>query len=94
MAFRTKTSETYGNIRGKPNQPCNYLNRAHKSKVNICGQYISYIINKCHHKLFLDDFNGFIILLKPEVCSSIEYLLLQNGLIEFCWDLSTMFKVK
>ena len=23
----------------KPNQPCNYLNRGHKSKVNIFGQY-------------------------------------------------------
>ena len=39
MAFHTKTSEAYGNIRGKRNQPCNYLNRGHKSKVNICGQY-------------------------------------------------------
>ena len=37
--FHTKTSEAYGKIRGKPNQPCNYLNRGHKSKVNICGQY-------------------------------------------------------
>ena len=40
MAFHTKSSEAYGNIRGKPIQPCNYLNRGHKSKVNICGQYI------------------------------------------------------
>ena len=40
MAFRTKTYEAYGNIRVKPNQPCNYLNRGHKSKVNIFGQYI------------------------------------------------------
>ena len=39
MAFRTKTYEAYGNIRVKPNQPCNYLNRGHKSKVNIFGQY-------------------------------------------------------
>ena len=39
MAFHTKTSEAYGNIRGKPIQPCNYLNRGHKYKVNICGQY-------------------------------------------------------
>ena len=23
----------------KPNQPCNYLNRGHKSKVNMFGQY-------------------------------------------------------
>ena len=37
MAFHTKTSEAYGNIRRKPNQPCNYLNRGHKSKVNIFG---------------------------------------------------------
>ena len=40
MAFHTKTSEAYGNIRRKPNQPCNYLNRGHKSKVNIFGQYV------------------------------------------------------
>ena len=40
MAFYTKTYEAYGNIRVKPNQPCNYLNRGHKSKVNIFGQYI------------------------------------------------------
>ena len=40
MAFHTKTYEAYGNIRVKPNQPCNYLNRGHKSKVNIFGQYM------------------------------------------------------
>ena len=40
MAFHTKTSEAYGNIRRKPNQPCNYLNRGHTSKVNIFGQYL------------------------------------------------------
>ena len=34
-----KTYEAYGNIRVKPNQPCNYLNRGHKSKVNFLGQY-------------------------------------------------------
>ena len=39
VAFHTKTYEAYGNIRVKPNQPCNYLNRGHKSKVNIFGQY-------------------------------------------------------
>ena len=41
MAFHTKTYEAYGNIRVKLNQPCNYLNRAHKSKVNIFGQYLN-----------------------------------------------------
>ena len=40
MVFHTKTSEAYGNIRVEPNQPCNYLNRGHKSKVNILGQYM------------------------------------------------------
>ena len=40
MAFHTKTYEAYGNIRMKPNQPCNYFNICHKSKVNIFGQYI------------------------------------------------------
>ena len=40
VAFHTKTYEAYGNIRVKPNQPCNYLNRGHKSKVNIFGQYL------------------------------------------------------
>ena len=39
VAFHTKTYEAYGNIRVKPNQPCNYLNRGHKSKVNIFEQY-------------------------------------------------------
>ena len=39
MAFHTKTYEPYRNIQVKPNQPCNYLNRGHKSKVNIFEQY-------------------------------------------------------
>ena len=42
VAFYTKTPEAYGNIRRKPNQPCNYLNRGHKSKVNIFGQYLGF----------------------------------------------------
>ena len=29
----------------KPNQPCNYLNRGHKSKVNIFGQYFANDLN-------------------------------------------------
>ena len=41
ISYHTKTYEAYGNIRVKPNQPCNYLNRGHKSKVNISGQYPS-----------------------------------------------------
>ena len=41
VAFHTKTYEAYGNIRVKPNQPCNYLDRGHKSKVNIFGQYLN-----------------------------------------------------
>ena len=49
MAFHTKTYEAYGNIRVKPTQPCNYLNRGHKSKVNIFGQYIVCIL------IFLDN---------------------------------------
>ena len=32
-------TEINGNIQRKPNQPCNYLNSGHKSKVNILGQY-------------------------------------------------------
>ena len=39
VAFQTKTYEAYGNIRVKPNQPSNYLNIGHKSKINIFGQY-------------------------------------------------------
>ena len=46
MAFHTKTYEAYGNIRVKPNQPCNYLNRGHKSKVNIFGQYLLKVVYK------------------------------------------------
>ena len=38
VAFHPKTFEAYGKIQGKPIQPCNYLNRGHKSKINICGQ--------------------------------------------------------
>ena len=38
VAFHTRTYQAYGNIRVKP-KPCNYLNRGHKSKVNIFGQY-------------------------------------------------------
>ena len=48
MAFHTKISEAYGNIRRKPNQPCNYLNRGHKSKVNILGQYASTPLKTMH----------------------------------------------
>ena len=44
MAFHTKTYEAYENIRVKPNQPCNYLNRGHKSKVHIFGQYVIRIV--------------------------------------------------
>ena len=47
MAFHTKTHEAYGNIRGKPNQPFNYLNRGHKSKANIFGQYLYYTSENC-----------------------------------------------
>ena len=49
--MHTKTFEAYSYIRwkrGKPNQPCNYLNRGHKSKVNIGGQYI---IFKTYHNV-------------------------------------------
>ena len=41
--------EAHGKIRGKPNQPCNYLNRGHKSNVIIGGQLflIARIMKTC-----------------------------------------------
>ena len=55
MAFHTKIYEAYRNIRVKPNQPCNYLNRGHKSKVNIFGRYDQRVISS------LGDFKVFTI---------------------------------
>ena len=41
----------------KPNQPCNYLNRGHKPKVNILGQYERmHIALRLVSKIFMNTF--------------------------------------
>ena len=84
MAFHTKSSEEYGNIRVKPNQPCNYSNRGHKSKVNIFGQYAynikGFINAQCNNPSLIEKpmpCNGFDLM---TICCLIYALKKKNAL--------------